>query len=102
MSKNNHALFTHIKLFTLHYNYIYCREITKWLCPEKNRVQFCDEDIGCPMMYNKTLLGIASQRYNWRTWALKIDCGNLDVELRYLFLNWNYVEWIKNIIEELN
>lgn len=70
----------------------------KWLCPIRQDVQFCEEDIGCPMICDNQLIGIASQRYNWRTWAMKIDCGNLDVEFRYLFLNWKYVNWIKQII----
>jgi len=68
------------------------------LCPERSHVQFCDDDIGCPMMYDDKLIGIASQRYNWKTWAVNTDCGNLDVELRYLYLNIMYVKWIKNII----
>lgn len=76
------------------------RIINKWLCPEKSHVQFCQEDVGCPMMYNNKLIGIASQRYNWKTWAMNINCGNSDVELRYLFLNLKYVKWIKNIIGE--
>lgn len=72
----------------------------KWLCPERSHIQFCKEDIGCPMLYNNELIGIASQRYNWRTWAIKLDCGSLDVELRYLFLNEKYVKWIKYIIKD--
>lgn len=68
------------------------------MCPERSHVQFCDDDIGCPMMYDDQLIGIASQRYNWKTWAVNTDCGNLDVELRYLYLNIMYVKWIKNII----
>ncbi|CAI6363230.1 unnamed protein product [Macrosiphum euphorbiae] len=70
----------------------------KWMCPIRQDVQFCEEDIGCPMMCDNKLIGIASQRYNWRTWAVGKDCGNLDVEIRYLFLNREYVNWIKQII----
>lgn len=72
----------------------------KWLCPEKSHVQFCDEDIGCPMMYDNKLIGIASQRFNWRTWSTNMDCGNLDVKTRYLFLNKKYVKWINDTISK--
>lgn len=70
----------------------------KWLCPIDNHVQFCEEDIGCPMICDDKLIGIASQRYNWRTWAMHMDCENLDVETRYLFLDLKYVKWIKSIV----
>jgi hypothetical protein len=86
-------------LFRLHFkNTNDVNSGNKWLCPIRQDVQFCEEDIGCPMMCDNQLIGIASQRYNWRTWAMKMDCGNLDVEFRYLFLNWEYVNWIKQVI----
>jgi len=68
------------------------------MCPIRQDVQFCEEDIGCPMMCDNKIIGIASQRYNWMTWGLKKECGNSDVEIRYLFLNQKYVNWIKQII----
>jgi len=68
------------------------------MCPIRQDVQFCEEDIGCPMMCDYKIIGIASQRYNWRTWAIGMECGNLDVEIRYLFLNREYLNWIKKII----
>jgi hypothetical protein len=51
------------------------------------------------MICDSKLIGIASQRYNWKIWAFNMDCGNLDVETRYLFLNQEYVNWIKTIID---
>lgn len=75
------------------------RQHSHWLCPEKNYVQFCEEDIGCPMICDNEIIGIASIRYNWKIWATNMNCGNLDVETRYLFLNWDYVKWIKETIK---
>lgn len=63
-------------------------------------MQFCEEDIGCPMICNDQLIGIASQRYNRKTWGLKMNCGNLDVNTRYLYLNREIVKWIKNVLKK--
>lgn len=72
----------------------------KWICPTSNFVQFCEEDIGCPMTCDDQLIGIASQRYNRKTWGQKMNCGNKDVNTRYLYLNHKIVTWIKYILKE--